>query len=246
MPRVEPHNGRCVCEIHRQFEAANGYTVDQYYEMHPEREPWYLERCPNCPERQQQAQQVEPTQQPTPEPVVVKPVQQPEIVFVENPKQVLQESITEMCNTFIHRDARTGCDTCEGAINVSGQSALAGALVIGTICLLPLALLLPLAVIFGLSLLVTAPFVLALWFVWSRRSALWNAYLTLDAYLTDLFISMAVSAWRMMRPQRRHQHQPFMLPAEQQPTAPKLLGTVASEPIKITARPVEYARVKHG
>lgn len=44
----EPANGRCVCEIHRQFEAEHGYTVDEWYAMHPEVTPWHLARCGNC------------------------------------------------------------------------------------------------------------------------------------------------------------------------------------------------------
>lgn len=55
----EPANGRCVCHLHRQFEAENGFTVDQWYERNPEVTPWYMERCSGCTE------EVKPTIQAT-------------------------------------------------------------------------------------------------------------------------------------------------------------------------------------
>lgn len=44
----EPANGQCVCEVHREFEAKHGITVDQWYERNPTVTPWYMESCGNC------------------------------------------------------------------------------------------------------------------------------------------------------------------------------------------------------
>lgn len=48
MIEYQPANGRCVCQIHAEFERMHGMTVDEWYERHPEVVPWHMESCGNC------------------------------------------------------------------------------------------------------------------------------------------------------------------------------------------------------
>lgn len=111
----QPNNGQCVCEIHRQFEAKHGYTVDEWYERNPSVQPWHMEscgRCSDCPltkkaDSSVMNSQSEPTPTPTKRHVEPAPTKQTQPTPTPEPvaAQVEQEEPARtMCEPTRHVD----------------------------------------------------------------------------------------------------------------------------------------------